>query len=111
MDNTDQFHLSQDDQPEDGFIGQVQSAITLWGMIVLATGGYLKQSKCQVCPVLFRFIQGRAVVKKAKVYAKVPVHHSSEGREDSPYSNRQPLECNEVAWSHVQRHERVQVSS
>ena len=33
-------------------------------MIVLATGGYLKQSKCQVCPVLFCFINGRAVVKK-----------------------------------------------
>ena len=53
VDDTGQFHLSRENQSEDEFIRQVQSAITFWGMIVLATGSYLKQSKCQVCPVLF----------------------------------------------------------
>ena len=66
VDDTDQFHLSKDDQSKDKFIRQVQAAITFWGMIVLATGGYLKQSKCQVCPVQFRFINGRAIVKKPR---------------------------------------------
>ena len=42
VDDTDQFHLAEDDQTEEEFILQVQAAITFWGMIVLATGGYLK---------------------------------------------------------------------
>ena len=46
VDDTDQFHLSRDNQSEDNFISQVQSAITLLGIIVLATDCYLKQSKC-----------------------------------------------------------------
>ena len=66
VDDTDQFHLAKDNQSEDNFVRQVQAAITFWGMIVLATGGYLKQSKCQVYPVLFRFIHGRAIVKKPR---------------------------------------------
>ena len=46
VDDTDQFHLAEDHQTEQEFVDQVQSAITFWRMIVLATGGYLKQSKC-----------------------------------------------------------------
>ena len=47
-------------QMEEEFAQQVQSAITFWGMIVLATGGYLKQSKCQVGLVIFKFVNGKA---------------------------------------------------
>ena len=45
---------------------KIQSAITFWGMIALATGGYLKQSKCQVALTLFDFPNGKATVQKAR---------------------------------------------
>ena len=60
VDDTDQFHMAKDYQTAEEFARQVQSAITFWGMIVLATGGYLKQSKCQVGLVLFKFVNGKA---------------------------------------------------
>ena len=70
VDNTNQFHLAKDNQPEGEFILQVQAAITFWGMIVLATGGYLKQSKCQVGLTLFRFVNGVAKFKSARLLPK-----------------------------------------
>ena len=39
-------------------------------MIVLATSGYLKQSKCQVGLTLFRFVNGEAKVKSARLLPK-----------------------------------------
>ena len=60
VDNTDQFHMAKDYQTAEEFAQQVQAAITFWGMIVLATGGYLKQSKCQVGLVMFKFVDGKA---------------------------------------------------
>ena len=50
---------------------KIQSAITFWGMITLASGGYLKQSKCQVALTLFDFPNGKATVQKAE---KLPKH-------------------------------------
>ena len=47
VDDTDQFHLAKDHQTEQEFVDQIQSAITFWGMIVLATGGYLKQKNAR----------------------------------------------------------------
>ena len=70
VDDTDLFLLARDDQTEDDFINHVQAAITFWGMIVLATGGYLKQSKCQVGLTLFRFVNGEAKVKSARLLPK-----------------------------------------
>ena len=40
-------------------------------MIVLATGGYLKQSKCQVGLVFFEFVNGVSRIKKLQ---KIPKH-------------------------------------
>ena len=67
VDDTDQFHLAKDDQTEEQFALQVHAAITFWDMIVLATGGHLKQSKCQVGLVLFRFVNGKAKVKTGRL--------------------------------------------
>ena len=37
VDNTDQIHLSKDEQPKDMFIQHIQNVITFWGILVLAT--------------------------------------------------------------------------
>ena len=55
MDYTDLFLQADDGQTEEEFIRKIQSAVTFWGMIALATGGYLKQKKCQVAMTLFDF--------------------------------------------------------
>ena len=41
----------------------IQAAITFWGMLILATGGYIKQSKSQVGLSIFIFENGRAKLK------------------------------------------------
>ena len=56
VDDTDRFHMGKNYQTAEEFAPQIQAAITFWGMIVLATGGYLKQSKCQVGLVIFKFV-------------------------------------------------------
>ena len=79
MDDTDQFHLAKDHQTEQEFVEQIQAAITFWGMIVLATGGYLKQSKCQVGLVLFDFRNG---VPRIKKISKTPKHQFTIPQKD-----------------------------
>lgn len=71
VEDTDQFHLARDHQTEQEFVEQVQAAITFWGMIVLATGDYLKQSKCKVGLVFFDFCNG---VPRIKKISKTPSH-------------------------------------
>ena len=79
VDDTDQFHLAKDHQTEQEFVDQIQSAITFWGMIVLATGGYLKQKKCQVGLVFFDFRNG---VPRIKKISKTPKHQFTIPQKD-----------------------------
>ena len=57
VDDTDLFDVAEPNQSEDEFLDHIQGALLLWGMLALATGGYLKQSKCQVALALFRLIE------------------------------------------------------
>ena len=53
VDDTVLFLRADDGQSEEEFIRKIQSTVTFWGMVALATGGYLKQKKCQVALTLF----------------------------------------------------------
>ena len=55
VDDTDMFLRAGNGQSEEEFIHEIHSAVIFWGMIALATGGYLKQKKCQVALTLFDF--------------------------------------------------------
>ena len=92
VDDTDQFHLAKDDQTEEQFVLQVQAAITFWGMIVLATGGYLKQLKCQVGLVLFRFVDGKARVKTGRLLPEFQFNIPQTGGVTLPIPTIEPGE-------------------
>ena len=40
----------------------IQRALTFWGQLVLATGGVLKQKKCQVAIAAYKFKSGKATI-------------------------------------------------
>lgn len=72
--------MSKDNQSKKEFVKQIQAAITFWGMIVFDTGGYLKQSKCQVGLVLFDFVNGCLRVKKLNM---TPQHQFTIPQKDN----------------------------
>ena len=49
---------------EKDFARQIQQALWDWGMIVMTTGGYLKQKKCYVSLSFFHFKNDKACLKK-----------------------------------------------
>ena len=51
---------------DEEFIKLIQSAVMDWGLLVQATGGSLNKKKCYVSINSFKFVQGKAVLKKAK---------------------------------------------
>ena len=54
------------DAPDKVFFQAIQEAINDWAMIVMATGGSLKPSKCHVSVNSFKFWKGKAVLKKTR---------------------------------------------
>ena len=66
VDDTDQLHLSKKCQSEEHFMQHIQAAITFWGMLILATGGYIKQLKSQVDLSLSTFVNGRPKLKTGR---------------------------------------------
>ena len=48
------------------FIAQCQQSTTDWGLLTLATGGALKQSKCSIYSMLYKFVNGRAKLKRLR---------------------------------------------
>ena len=58
---------------EKDFARQIQQALWDWGMIVMATGGYLKQKKCYVSLSFFHFKNGKACLKKKGQLNTTPV--------------------------------------
>ena len=42
----------------------IQDAITFWCILILATGGFIKQSKSQVGLLCFRFVNGKLTLKE-----------------------------------------------
>ena len=59
VDDMNQFLRAMEGMNDDDFIEFIQRALDLWGHLVLATGGYLKPSKCHVQFVLVAFRHGR----------------------------------------------------
>ena len=47
-------------------MAHIQRSITFWGELVLATGGVLKQNKCQVAIAAYKFKSGKAIIKKPR---------------------------------------------
>ena len=42
----------------------IQDAVTYWGILILATGGFIKQSKSQVALSCFSFVNEKPTLKK-----------------------------------------------
>ena len=64
VDDMNQFLRAIAGMSEHDFIEFIQRALDLWGSLVLATGGYLKPSKCHAQFVIVEFRKGRPVYKQ-----------------------------------------------
>ena len=84
VDNTDQLHLSKKGQSEEHFMQHIQAAITFWGMLILATGGYIKQSKSQVGLSLFTFVNERPKLKTGRELPTFQFTIPQKDRNDVP---------------------------
>ena len=51
-------------QSEEQFMQHIQDAVTYWGILILATGGFIKQSKSQVALSCFSFVNEKPTLKK-----------------------------------------------
>ena len=59
VDDMNQFLRAVEGMSENDFIEFIQRALDIWGSLVLATGGYLKPSKCHAQLVMVNFRNGR----------------------------------------------------
>ena len=62
----------------------IQAAITFWGMLILATGGYIKQSKSQVGLSIFTFVNGRPKLKTGRELPAFQFTIPQKGGSDVP---------------------------
>ena len=60
VDDTDLLFRAMEGHSHEEFLSFVQDALNFWGMLVLATGGVLKQKKSRVAVGLFKFLNGKA---------------------------------------------------
>ena len=66
VDNMDMLLRAKNNQTTEEFLEFIQSAIDFWGMLVMASGGSLKQKKCQVAIASFKFSDGRLRLQQLK---------------------------------------------
>ena len=59
VDDIDMLLAALQSQSNDDFLVMIQDAISEWGRIVMVTGGYLKQVKCQVALAIVEFVDGK----------------------------------------------------
>ena len=52
----------------------IQRALTFWGQLVLATGGVLKQKKCQVAIAAYKFKSGKAIMINERSLPNIKFH-------------------------------------
>ena len=65
---------------DEEFIKLIQNAVMDWGLLVQATGGSLNKKKCYVSINSFKFVGGKAVLKKAfELPAKVIIISQPDG--------------------------------
>ena len=55
------------------FFAKIQRSVTAWAKIVVVTGGSLKASKCHASVASFKFVQGKARMKKTSALPDVPI--------------------------------------
>ena len=68
VDDTDLLLRAQTQHSDEEFFSFVQDALNFWGMLVLATGGVLKQKKSRVAVALYKFSNGHARILQPRQY-------------------------------------------
>ena len=66
VNDTDMLLRAKENHTTEEFLEFIQAAIDFWGMLVLASGGSLKQKKCQVAIASFEFSDGRPRLQQLK---------------------------------------------
>ena len=67
VNNMDMLLRVKKNQITEEFFDFIQSAIDFWGMLVIASGGSLKQKKCQVAIAFFKFSDDRPRLQQLKL--------------------------------------------
>ena len=66
IDDIDILLRAKENHMTEEFFEFIQAAIDFWGMLVMASGGLLKQKKCQVAIASFQFSDGRLRLHQLK---------------------------------------------
>ena len=66
VDNMDMLLRPKENHTIEEFFYFIQAAIDFWGMLVIVSGGLLKQKKCQVTIASFQFSDGRPRLQQLK---------------------------------------------
>ena len=84
VDDIDMLLAALSAQDNDEFIEMVQKAITEWGKIVMVTGGYLKQVKCQVALAIVDFVNGEPRLRSASSNSDIEFTIPTKSGDDVP---------------------------
>ena len=90
VDDTDLLHRApQADVTDKEMIAHAQKATFDWGMLAQATGGSLKWDKCYAYFYLYRFVQGKATLKRRRNFPQPSAHFVLENRKEAvgPYQD------------------------
>lgn len=82
VDDMNQFLRAFEGMSEGDFIEFTQRALDIWGSLVLATGGYLKPSKCHAHFVIVYFRNGRPVHRQVHPPQPFSIPQKGGGRAD-----------------------------
>ena len=74
VDDSDLLLKALQCQSTEEFMAHIQRSITFWGKLVLATGGVLKQKKCQVAIAAYKFKSFKAIIKKPSELPDIKFH-------------------------------------
>ena len=84
VDDTDLLLRSKKHHSHEEFFSFIQDALNFWGMLVLATGGVLKQKKSRVAVALFKFSDGRARLLQPRAFPKLQFQIPQKGNTSVP---------------------------
>ena len=74
------------------FFRKIQKSVTAWAKIVIATGGSLKAPKCHASVASFKFVQGKARMRKKSDLPDIPITVQGKNGERSAISLIEPTE-------------------
>ena len=90
VDDTDLLLRSKKHHSHEEFFSFIQDALYFWGMLVLATGGLLKQKKSRVAVALFKFSDGRTRLLQPRAFPKLQFQIPQKGNTSVPISTIGP---------------------